>query len=116
MTLRFLVDASCDARIASYLRSRGYDASRIGSDYPPDLPDSEVLRIANDERRILVTDDRDFGELVFRLGQTHTSVIYLRLASEDVGVRCSRLSEALERHSNQLDQFIVVSSREIRVR
>ena len=67
--MRLLVDASSDARLVLYLQSLGHDATRIGTHYPADLPDWEVLAIAHREGRILITDDRDVGELIFRVGQ-----------------------------------------------
>lgn len=64
--MRFLLDQSSDARLVEYLRSLNHDATRVGREYPGGLTDDEVLRLAYRERRILLTDDRDFGELVFR--------------------------------------------------
>ena len=63
--MRFLLDQSSDARLIPHLRSLGHEATRIARDYPAGLPDSEVLAVAHREERILITDDRDFGELVF---------------------------------------------------
>ncbi len=85
--MRFLVDASSGARLVDHLMKIGHDAMRVGRDYPGDLPDREVLAIANRERRILITDDRDFGELIFRLRHPHAGVIYLRLETTVLAVR-----------------------------
>ncbi len=63
--MKFLLDQSTDARLLPYLRDLGHDATRIGSDYPSGLSDEEVLAIAREEGRILITDDRDFGELIY---------------------------------------------------
>jgi predicted nuclease of predicted toxin-antitoxin system len=79
--MNFLLDQSVDARLIAWLTARGHDTNRIGRDYPPGLPDREVFTIAQRESRILITDDRDFGELVFRHRQIHTGIIYLRLVS-----------------------------------
>ena len=50
-------------------------------EHPSGVPDDEVLAIAYRERRILITRDRDFGELVFVYWQPHRGVILLRLGS-----------------------------------
>jgi len=73
--MRFLLDESADACLAPYLRGLGHDVARLAVDYPAGLPDPRVLAIAAAEGRVLLTNDRDFGELVFRLRQSHAGVI-----------------------------------------
>jgi predicted nuclease of predicted toxin-antitoxin system len=114
--VRFLVDASCDARIAAHLRSNGHDVTRVGSDYAADLPDIAILQLAEREQRILITDDRDFGELVYRLRHPHAGVIYLRLDSTNIAVRCTRLDAALAEIGPSIDGFIVVTQTGVRLR
>ncbi len=114
--MSFLLDQSTDARLVAWLTARGHDAVRIGRDYPPGLPDAEVLAIAKREGRILITDDRDFGELVFRHRQPHTGVIYLRLASYSFALTTARLDEVLTRHADKLDRFLVVTPGSVRER
>jgi len=114
--MRFLVDASSDARLVVHLRRLGHDATRIGTDYPSALGDDEVLDVAQREQRILITDDRDFGELVFRQRQAHAGVIYLRLETTLLSDRLARLDHVLTHYSDSLDQFIVVSADTVRVR
>ena len=79
--MRFLLDQSTDARLIALLTQHGHDATRVARDYPHGLPDAQVLALAHAERRIVITDDRDFGELIFRRGQPHAGVIYLRLGA-----------------------------------
>jgi predicted nuclease of predicted toxin-antitoxin system len=79
--MKFLLDQSTDARLVTHLKHLGHDVTRIGSHYPPGLPDQEVLALAKQKQRILITDDRDFGELVFRLHLPHAGVIFLRLGT-----------------------------------
>jgi len=64
--MRFLLDESADFPVAAFLTDRGHDVTSIARDYPSALEDDEVLSIAQKEQRILITNDRDFGELVFR--------------------------------------------------
>jgi predicted nuclease of predicted toxin-antitoxin system len=115
--MNFLLDQSTDARLLVFLAQLGHDATRIGRDHPRGLPDQAILLIAQSERRILITDDRDFGELVFRLRQPHAGVIYLRLGSDaDLATRIDRLRYVLVNFADQLDQFLVVTERTVRVR
>ena len=117
VVLRFLLDQSADARLIPYLRSLGHDAVRVGKDHPPGLPDATVLALAVAERRILLTDDRDFGELVFAKRQSHTGVIYFRLGEyAELPVKIARLDHVLSRYADRLDQFLVVTRTTVRVR
>jgi predicted nuclease of predicted toxin-antitoxin system len=114
--MRFLVDASSDARLIPYLRSLGHDVTRIGTDYPADLPDRDVLALAHHEHRILITDDRDFGELIVRHRHPHDGVIYLRLASTALAVRLARLAVVLSLYPDAITEFLIVTEERIRLR
>jgi predicted nuclease of predicted toxin-antitoxin system len=107
--MRFLLDQSTDARLGIYLRKLGHDVTRIAADYPAGLLDPKILSIARTEGRILVTDDRDFGEWVFRFKRPHAGVIFLRLGTyAPLDLKIARVSFVLTHYADQLDQFIVV--------
>lgn len=115
--MKFLLDQSTDARLLSFLHAAGHDAKRIGADFPGGLPDQDVLSLATGEQRILITDDRDFGELVFRLRHPHTGVIFLRLGEDaELTTKWERLEHVMTTYHDQLDQFLVVTLKRIRVR
>jgi predicted nuclease of predicted toxin-antitoxin system len=114
--MRFLFDQSADRRLAAYLRSLGHDVTVVAVDYPPSIPDIEVLAIAVDEDRILVAEDFDFGELIFRHGYPHRGVILLRLPPMELETKIARLAVLLEQYSDQLRGFVVVHPNRIRVR
>jgi predicted nuclease of predicted toxin-antitoxin system len=115
--MRFLLDQNAEARIATFLKEQGHDVTRIGQDYPKGLPDDEVLAIARREKRILITNDRDFGELVFRQQLSHAGILYLRLPLDaDPSVKVRRLQEVLATQRAELDKFIVITPHDIRVR
>ncbi len=63
--MRFLLDESVEFRIATYLTQLGHDVRSIACDYSPGIKDHKVLALAQSEQRILITSDRDFGELIF---------------------------------------------------
>lgn len=114
--MRFLLDESTDARLTAHLRALGHDATLVAAAYGPGLPAPVVLELAQRSQRILVTDDRDFGELVFRRRYPHAGVIYLRLNTTRIQDRIARLDVVLHYYSDQLDQFLVVTDQRIRVR
>lgn len=107
--MRFVVDESADARLAVHLTQLGHDVTLIAQGYRPGLPDTEVLAIAYREERILITDDRDFGKLVFRYQDPHASVIYFRLSTTLLDVRIARIDVVLTDYLNELNQFLVVT-------
>jgi predicted nuclease of predicted toxin-antitoxin system len=114
--MKFLLDQCTDARLLSYLNQLGHDATQIRRTYPQSIPDPEILSIAQQEQRILITDDRDFGELVFRLTLPHAGVIFLRLGTYvPLSLKIERLAYVLTHYADQLDEFIVVTKTRVRV-
>jgi predicted nuclease of predicted toxin-antitoxin system len=114
--MKFLLDESAELRLASTLEEAGHDVTVIARDYPHALPDHEVLEIACDEQRVLITNDRDFGELIFRQRLPHYGVIYFRLPDQPVVEKAETLRRILRDYSDQLSKFIVVTENDVRVR
>src|SRR5439155_16749392 len=77
--MKFLLDQSADFRLMPHLRELGHDVTAISRNYPPGLPDEDVLTIAREETRVLIVADRDFGELIFHQALAHAGVIFFRL-------------------------------------
>jgi predicted nuclease of predicted toxin-antitoxin system len=115
--VRFLIDESVDVRIARHLIRRGHDPTTISANYSTGTTDREVLSLAVSERRVLITNDSDFGKLVFSELHTHAGVILLRLGPyADLHTKISRLDAALERLEDHPNAFIVVTKSRVRVR
>jgi predicted nuclease of predicted toxin-antitoxin system len=113
--MRFLLDESADARLKAHLIALGHDVTSVVPDYAAGLPDQAVLAIALRERRILIADDRDFGELVFGQQLPHAGVILFRLGRTELATRIAWLDRLLDQHAEHLDQFFVITPRGIRV-
>lgn len=116
--MRFLLDESAEFRLAGFLKQQGYDVTAIAHDYPYALPDVDVLSIAHAERRILITNDRDFGDLIFRHNLPHAGVILFRIGSGNLAANESWLERVPSDHAGALADraFLVVTSRGVRVR
>ncbi len=115
--MRFLLDQHIDARILPHLSERGHDVTRVARHYPAGLSDRDILGIAYREQRILITHDRDFGELVFVQLLPHAGVILLRLGPlVPLVTATTRLNHDLSQHTPELDQFVVVTHSLARVR
>lgn len=81
--MKFITDENLGIQIPKYLKSLGYDVISV-IEVALSKPDTDILTIANKENRILLTTDKDFGELVFKEKLIHNGVILLRLKDESV--------------------------------
>jgi len=73
----FLADESCDFAIIRALRAEGFDVVSVAESYPA-LADENVLEIAYREKRLLLTEDKDFGEWVFSHGKQMCGIVLFR--------------------------------------
>ncbi len=112
--MKFLVDECTGKRLAKLLEKAGFDVVFVG-DWKPSATDDEVLEKAEKEDRILITDDKDFGELIFRLGKPSKGVILLRLSTTDPMKRFRVLNEVLKLVDVK-GKFVVVGDEAVRVR
>ncbi len=79
--MRFLVDECTGPAVAQWLRTMSHDVFSV-YDSARGMPDQRVLEKAYSENRILITNDKDFGEKVFRDQHPHHGVVFLRLVDE----------------------------------
>jgi len=76
--VKLLADEGVDAAIVARLRADGHDIVYV-AELSPGITDDAVLELANADERILMTTDKDFGELVFRLRRAMVGVRYINL-------------------------------------
>lgn len=114
--MRFLLDESADYPLADFLRQQGHDVTAIAHDYPHALGDSEVLAIAVNEERIIITNDLDFGELIVRRRLRHRGVILFRLGDEDLPTKIQWLQYVLSNYPEDLHELIVIAEEKVRIR
>jgi predicted nuclease of predicted toxin-antitoxin system len=113
--MRFLIDESVGVHIVRYLRSSGHDVVYI-SEVAAGALDEDVLKKAAEETRILITNDKDFGDLVFRSGQPHHGVLLFRLKDESAANQVKVLTSLLEQYSDHIvGQFATVQEHRMRV-
>ena len=79
--LKFLVDESTGGKVYSFLNNKGFDVKFVAN-IMPRAEDIEILKFAEIEERVLITNDKDFGELIFRLKRPSSGVILLRLRKD----------------------------------
>ena len=77
--MKLLANENFPYKSILYLRSKGYDVYSIGIDNTS-IKDSEIMLIAINDERTILTFDRDYGELIFKQNyKPEKGVIYLRL-------------------------------------
>lgn len=112
--MRILVDECLGHAVASWLSSVGHDVYSV-SLQSPGAPDEELLARAYQEKRILMTGDKDFGEMIFREKQLHCGVALFRLADERKAAKIAAVQKLMQTHSGRLENaFVVVSESRVR--
>lgn len=114
--MKFLLDACASSHsMHSTLVRLGHDVISA-LELNPSAPDEELLEFATEEQRILITEDKDFGELVFVRKLPHPCII--RFVDMPVAEKAAAMLELLEHHQDDLiaDALIVVTRSRIRVR
>jgi len=113
--VRFLADVNVEKPIVEFLISQGYDVKWI-PDYDCAMPDHDLMTLANDEKRILVTNDKDFGELVFLQKHISAGVILFRVKGQPVNEKVRLLEELLRKHVERLSvNLVVLTEKKIRI-
>lgn len=96
-----LVDECVDVGVVSSLRSDGHDVVDIAA-VAPSITDAAVSSLARDQNRLLLTEDKDFGELVFRLVTPVPGLVLIRIAPELRSRKPGRLRMAIEVYGSAL--------------
>lgn len=114
--MKLLADENIHGDLVKWLRSRGHDVLYAAEAFPS-ISDDGLLAVARNEDRVLITDDKDFGELVFHRRLVTRGVILIRLSARSASERIERLSRIWSDVESQVSyKFIVISDRKVRVR
>jgi len=112
--MRFLVDECTGPVVAQWLRAHQHEVFSV-YDQARGAADEEIIRKAFDEGWILVTNDKDFGELIYRERRPHKGVILLRLEDERTPNKIEVIRNLLQSHGERLgNQFVVVTEQQVR--
>jgi predicted nuclease of predicted toxin-antitoxin system len=105
--LRFLVDVGVGRKIERWLMENGYDVSSV-RDTDPKAKDIDILKKAVSESRIVITMDKDFGELICYSGKAHAGVMILRLSDARADEKIEVLKNILRNYSDQIENSLCV--------
>ena len=96
-----MADESVEGLTVEQLRRDGHNVLYV-AELHPGIADSGVLSFARAEQSLLLTADKDFGELVYRDSKSHFGVLLLRLADGEIEENARATSEALAAHSGEM--------------
>jgi predicted nuclease of predicted toxin-antitoxin system len=113
--MNFLADESCPWPVIRALLEAGHDVVAI-SEVAAGAADEQVLERALTENRVLITEDRDFGELVYARGRSSAGVILVRFHSSARRAKPATVVEAVAKLGSRLQNaFAVVEPGRVRI-
>lgn len=114
--MKILADEGVDGPIVEALRQEGHEVIYV-AELDSGIDDDTILGLARRERALLVTFDKDFGELIFRQGRAPSGVLLLRLAGLSPLAKSELVVSALAEHASELPgAFSVLAPGQLRLR
>lgn len=114
--MKFVGDEGVDAQIIKALWKEGHDVIYI-AEFDSGITDDLVLKYANNQERILITRDKDFGELVYRDKKIHSDIILNRLFELSTEKKVSIVMNTINRFKDELiGSFTVIQPSKIRIK
>jgi predicted nuclease of predicted toxin-antitoxin system len=112
--MRFLVDECTGPAVAAWLRTQNHEVFSV-FEQSRGMNDEEIIQKAASENWIIITNDKDFGDKVYRDGRLHRGVILLRLEDECSVSKIQIISRLLNNYIDRLpDSFVVVTEKQVR--
>ena len=112
--MRFLVDECTGPKVAEWLRAQNHEVFSV-FDEMRGADDEQIIQKVFDESWLLITNDKDFGEKVYRERRAHHGIIFMRLADERAANKIEVLRRLLASYAEKLpNQFVVVTETRIR--
>lgn len=114
--MKFLADENVDKPIVERLRKERHEVLYV-LEIEPSISDDEVIQRTNREKALLLTADKDFGELVFRQNRIIYGVILIRLSGLSPQSKAEIVAKAVTEHADELaHNFTVISHGAVRIR
>lgn len=114
--MKFVADESVDGQIVDRLREEGYFVWYV-AEMEPGISDEEVIDLANRKKALLLTADKEFGELVFQQKRLNPGVVLIRLAGFSSIKKAEIVYSAIQKHISELSEvFAVITPGIIRIR
>ena len=112
--LRFLADEGCDYTIVRALREAGFDVAAV-CEIMPRSNDSDIIKLCHAENRVLPTEDKDFGWLVFVSHADSAGVVLIRFPGNARSTLPGTVVWLAERYASELQNaFVVLEPNQVR--
>lgn len=113
--MEFLADESCAGPVICALRAAGHSVVAI-AEISKGIPDERVMERAFSERRVLITEDADFGEMVYARGRPSPGVIFVKFDRRARSAKTAAVVEAVAKLGERLrDGFAVIAPGRVRL-
>ncbi len=114
--MKFLVDVGVGKKVENWLKGNGFDVLSV-RDIDSRAKDVQILRWAVDQQRMIITMDKDFGELVYNSGMHHAGVLILRLEDADSDTKVEVTKKILAKYFDKIEShFCVFQDGRLRIR
>jgi len=116
LPLKFLIDVGVGKQVEHYLQTQGYDIKTVRA-IDNKMPDTDIIHLAVAENRMVITMDKDFGELVYHCGMAHSGVLLLRLEEATGTQKVQVIADILANYSTQIFHcFCVFQNDKLRIK
>ena len=114
--MNLVADEGIDRHIVEQLRKDGNSVWAV-AEMTPSISDEEVLQISENQSALLLTSDKDFGELIFRQGRSSYGIVLIRLSGLLPASKSDIVCSVIKQHGeNMIGSFTVISPKSIRIR
>ena len=114
-TVSSLADENIDQRLVSSLRLAGISVYSV-AESSTGITD-EVMRLSEDLGALILTDDKDFGEMVFRKQRSCPGIVLLRLTGVDYSHKADQVIQVINRYGSEMTgKFVVITEERVRMR
>ena len=112
--MRFLVDECTGPMVARWLRDQQYEVFSVYEE-ARGMDDDDIIQKAYAEDWVLITNDKDFGEKIYRERHPHKGVVLLRLENDRAINKVETIRRLLQEYADRLaNHYVVVTEKRVR--
>jgi len=112
--IKFLANVNVEKPLIDFLNDKGFDVKWV-TNIDKRMPDDRVCEIANSEQRIIITNDKDFGEIVFYQKKIAYGIILMRVNGQNSSEKIILLEKLLENYLDKIaNHFVVLTKTKFR--
>jgi predicted nuclease of predicted toxin-antitoxin system len=114
--MQFLADENIEKPVVDWLRGMGHDVL-WAVEACPGAPDDRILRLAQAQTRVIITNDKGFGATVYRLRKPIPGLILIRASRDKAVEKIDLLKQVFAETGDAIDgRYIIVNASGIRIR